>query len=71
MFIISLSWLLGCIKLTRIVWLSWVVGVSYNIQIEESKHSNDVYEVSLLETMVCQAAKGVEHLLSYVSHKIQ
>jgi len=64
MFIISLSWFLGCIKLIRIVWLSWVVGVFYNIQIEESKSSNDVYEVSLLETMVCQAVKGVEHLLS-------
>jgi hypothetical protein len=38
------------------------IGVFHNIQTKESKCSNDAYKVSLLEAMVCQTTKGVEHL---------
>jgi hypothetical protein len=40
-----------------------VIGVFHNMQTKESKCFSDAYKVSLLEAMVCQMTKGVEHML--------
>jgi hypothetical protein len=40
-----------------------VVGVFHNMQPKESKCFGDAYKVALLEAMVCQVTKRMEHML--------